>query len=161
LIFNTCCIMKIITSAARNEVSRPRVQWLVFSICSVLSYYNDSENPKMSKHGTAGKRKHNINNSCSVTWSIECGESRSVTVASYNTWLSTLYDVNKQNGQLRLIVAYEKVKDIFTWHALKLPKLVHLDKVLHKWFTALCVCLWGGGGDQWTNKQTNPETGQW
>jgi len=50
--------MKIIISRARNEVSRPRVQWLVFSICSVLSYYNDSENPKMSEHGTAGKMKH-------------------------------------------------------------------------------------------------------
>jgi len=67
LIFSTCCIMKIITSRARNEVSRPRVQWLVFSNCSVLSYYNDSENPKMSKHDTAGKRKHI--NSSSITWS--------------------------------------------------------------------------------------------
>ena len=60
----------------------------------------------MSKHGTAGKVKH-------ITLRFECGESRSVTVASYNTWLSTLYNVNKQNGQLRLIVAYENVKDIF------------------------------------------------
>jgi hypothetical protein len=68
LIFSTCCIMKVITSRARNEVSRPRVQWLVFSICRVLNYYNDSENAKMRKHGTAGKGKH-------ITLRFECGES--------------------------------------------------------------------------------------
>jgi hypothetical protein len=60
----------------------------------------------MRKHGTAGKGKH-------ITLRFECGESWSVTVASYNTWLSTLYNVNKQNGQLWLIVVYENVKDIF------------------------------------------------
>jgi hypothetical protein len=68
LIFSTCCVMKIITSRAGNEVSRPRVQWLVFSICRVLSYYNDSENAKISKLGTAGKGKH-------TTLRFECGES--------------------------------------------------------------------------------------
>jgi hypothetical protein len=39
-------------------------------------------------------------------------------------------------------------RTFFTWEALKLPKLVQLDKVLRKWFTAL-----GGGGRQ-TNTQT-------
>jgi hypothetical protein len=69
--------MKIIISRARNEVSRPRVQWLVFSICSVLSCYNDSENPKMSKHGTAGTRKPitlTILPKLGVIRRFECGE---------------------------------------------------------------------------------------
>ena len=33
-------------------------------------------------------------------------------MASYSTWLSTIYDVKKQNGQLWSIVAYGSVKGI-------------------------------------------------
>jgi hypothetical protein len=69
--------MKIIISTERNEVSRPRVQWLVFSICSILSYYIDSENSKRSKHGTAGKRKHitlTVLPKLGVIRRFECGE---------------------------------------------------------------------------------------
>jgi hypothetical protein len=32
----------------------------------------------------------------------------------------------------------ESVKDLFKYQTLKDPKLLQLDKVLYKWFTAIC-----------------------
>ena len=52
--------------------------------------------------------------------------------ASYNVGLSTAHDIKKQKDQLQLFVASgDSVKG-------KEPRLVQLDKVLMKLFTALC-----------------------
>jgi hypothetical protein len=56
--------------------------------------------------------------------------------ASYNSGLSTI-DAKKQNNQLQLLMA-SNMKDLFKRLTLKEPKLVQLDKVLYKWFTAMC-----------------------
>jgi hypothetical protein len=48
------------------------------------------------------------------------------------------FDTQKCKDQLRsFMVLSESVKGLFKQHIIKKPKLVQLDKVLCKWFTAM------------------------
>jgi hypothetical protein len=52
--------------------------------------------------------------------------------------LSTVFDIKKWNDQLCLFIASsESMKGFFKQQTLKEPKLVWLDRVLSKWFTAM------------------------
>ena len=56
-----------------------------------------SEYPKMSKQGTAGKRKHNFNDSKKFEIiRLKSCESWSMVQAAHNTGLSTIYDIKEQ-----------------------------------------------------------------
>jgi hypothetical protein len=62
-----------------------------------------SEDPKMSKQGTAGKRKHvtlTVPQKLETTRRLESGESQKVIMALYNIGLSAVYDVKKQRDWL-------------------------------------------------------------
>jgi hypothetical protein len=60
-------------------------------------------------------------------------------MASYNIGSSTIYDIKEQKDQLLSFMASSgSVKDLFKQQTLKEPTLVQLDKVLYKWFTAMC-----------------------
>jgi hypothetical protein len=58
-------------------------------------------------------------------------------MASYNIGSSTVYDIKKQKDQLQSFMASSgSVRGLFKRETLKQPKLLQLDKVLYKWFTA-------------------------
>jgi hypothetical protein len=62
-----------------------------------------SKDPKMSKQGPAGKRKHTtlkISQILEIIRRLESGKSQSVVMALYNTGSSTVYDVKKRRDQL-------------------------------------------------------------
>jgi hypothetical protein len=87
-----------------------------------------SEDPKMSKQGTAGKRKCitlTIPQKLEIITRLESGESRSVVTVSYNISSSSFYYIKKQTDQLQQVIASsERVKSLFKQHTLKEPKLV-------------------------------------
>ena len=61
-----------------------------------------------------------------------------VVLASYNTGLSTNYDIKKQKENLLLFIALsESMDDVFKWEILKDAKFAPLDKAVYKWFTAM------------------------
>jgi len=63
-----------------------------------------SKDPKMSKRAAVGKRKHatlTISQKLQINSRLECGTNCSVVTASYNTGLPTIYDIQKQEDQLR------------------------------------------------------------
>jgi GTPase involved in cell partitioning and DNA repair len=62
-----------------------------------------SEDPKMSKQGTDGKKKHlslTIAQKLGIIRMLESGKSQSMVMTSYNIGVSTTYDREKQNDQL-------------------------------------------------------------
>jgi len=62
-----------------------------------------SEDPKMSKQGTAGKRKLvtlTVPQKLETTRRLESGESQKVIMALYNIGLSTVCDIKKQRDWL-------------------------------------------------------------
>jgi hypothetical protein len=62
-----------------------------------------SKDPKMSKQGSAGKRKHvtlTIPQKPEIIRKLKSGKKLREDTASYNTVLSTIYNVKKQNGHL-------------------------------------------------------------
>jgi hypothetical protein len=57
---------------------------------------------------------------------------------AYNTGLSAVCDTKKQKDQSwSFIASSESVMGLFKQQTLKQPKLVKLDKLLYKWFTAM------------------------
>ena len=59
-------------------------------------------------------------------------------LASYNTGLTTVYDIKQQKEKLWLFIALSKsMNDVFKWEISKEAKLAPLDKALYKWFTAM------------------------
>jgi len=67
-----------------------------------------SEDPKVSKQGTAGKKKCmalKIPQKLDIIRTFGIGESRSVLLASYSIGLLTVYDTEKQKEQLQLFMA--------------------------------------------------------
>lgn len=57
-----------------------------------------SEDPKMSKQGTAGKRKHvtlMIHQKIEIIRRLESGKSQSVVMATYSLGSSAIYDIKK------------------------------------------------------------------
>jgi hypothetical protein len=92
---------------------------------------------KMSKQGSAGKRKHLT----IIPQKFEIGSDISWrdVVDSHNMGLSSICDVKKQKDQIcSFVESSEIVKDIFKWQTWTEPKLMHLDKASYKWFTAMC-----------------------
>jgi hypothetical protein len=47
-----------ITSGDCGRTNSVNVSWVIWTLSSPLSYYNSSKDPKISKHDTAGTRKH-------------------------------------------------------------------------------------------------------
>jgi hypothetical protein len=84
-----------------------------------------SEDPKMSKQGTAGKRKHvtlMIHQKIEIIRRLESGKSQSVVMASHNTGSLTINDTKKQKNQLQSFMASsESVKRLLKKQALKQP----------------------------------------
>jgi hypothetical protein len=64
-----------------------------------------SKDPKMSKHGTAGKRKHVT----LIPQRHEIARSRREVMTSYNIGLSTVFDMEKQKDQLNSFMSASKV----------------------------------------------------
>lgn len=100
-----------------------------------------SKDPKVSKQGTAGKRKHvtlMILEKLKIIRMLETGESCSVVMALYSIGSSTVTYINRRD-QLQLRIAWsESEKRLFKQKTLKQPKLLQLGMVLCKWFTAFC-----------------------
>ena len=100
-----------------------------------------SKDPKMSKQGTAGKRKHItsvIPQKLEIIRRLESSTSHNMFRTSNYVGLSTVYHIMKQKDQLQLFVASgDRVKGVLKWQISKEPRLVQLDKVLWKLFTAL------------------------
>lgn len=72
-----------------------------------------SEDPKMSKQGSAGKRKHGtlIPQKLETFSRLELGESCIVIMVTYNTGSSAVYGIKKQLDQLQPFTA-SAVKDL-------------------------------------------------
>jgi len=67
-----------------------------------------SEDPKMSKQGTAGKRKHvtlMIPEKLKIIRMLETGKRCIVVMVSYSIGLSTVSYIKKQKDQLQLCIA--------------------------------------------------------
>jgi len=67
-----------------------------------------SKDPKMSKQGTSGKRKHvtlMIPEKLKKIRMLETGKSCIVVMASYSIGLSTVSYIKKQKDQLQLCIA--------------------------------------------------------
>ena len=81
-----------------------------------------SEDPKMSEQCTAGKRKQaTLDDSSKTSNKLACH----------------VNNVEKWKDQLQsFMISSESVKYLFQWHTLKEPKLLQMDKVLCKQFTA-------------------------
>jgi hypothetical protein len=60
-----------------------------------------SEDPQLSKQGTAGKRKHTIPPKLEIIRRLESGENRCDVMASYNVGSSIIYAIQKQKDQLQ------------------------------------------------------------
>ena len=86
-----------------------------------------SNNPKMSRQGTAGRRKHitlTIHLKLGIIWGPENGERWRAVMASFNNGLSTIYEIQQWNTQLQSFTATsESVKYLFKWQTLQGPKL--------------------------------------
>jgi hypothetical protein len=96
----------------------------------------------MSKLSTAAKRKHAtliIPQQLEIVRIFESSKGHRKGKASYNIRPSSIYDIKKPQKQLQLLMASSKsVKGLFKQQTLKQPKLVQMNKVVHKWFTAMC-----------------------
>ena len=74
-----------------------------------------SKDPKLSKQGTAGKRKHTASPSSQkleiIRW-LESNKRWREVKSSYNLVLSTGYDIKKEKDQLQsLMASSDSVKD--------------------------------------------------
>jgi hypothetical protein len=59
-------------------------------------------------------------------------------LASYNTGLTTVYDIKQKKEKLLLFIALsESMDEVFKRQISKESKLAPLDKALYKWFTAM------------------------
>jgi hypothetical protein len=73
-----------------------------------MTYYNGFKDPKVSKQGTADKRKHvtlMIPEKLKIIRMLETGESCSVVMASYTIGSLTFGYIKKQKDHLHLCIA--------------------------------------------------------
>ena len=92
----------------------------------------------MSKQGTAGKRK-DVTLRIPEKLKLGCLKlaKAAVWLVSYSTGSSTISYIKKQKDQLQLCIARsESEKGLLKQKTMKQPKLLQLDMVLCKWFTA-------------------------
>ena len=93
------------------------ILWLYLGLCvHNWAIIMASKDPKLSKQGTAGKRKHTtstIPQKLEITTKCESNKRWSQFKASYNLVLSTGYDIRKETGQLQSLIALsDVVKDV-------------------------------------------------
>ena len=92
-----------------------------------------SKDPKMSKQGTAGKRKHVtllIPQKLQIIARFESGKSQKEVMASYKSGMSTTHDKQKWKEKLRSFMGSNEGGRTFS--TLKETKFVQMDKVLSK-----------------------------